>query len=106
MNYFDKKKVGAKVHYTSPHGKIENGIVKSLSEDESAAFVVYNCGGDWDNYKNYTAAHTDMKRLTYGWVDESGNLLKEFCNHHYIPTNAKYQSIHQMKCQDCGDIIN
>lgn len=67
-------KVGTKVHYTSPNGKKENGIVKSIQDDH--AFVVYNCGGDWKNYKNYTGARTELDNLQYGWVYESGRLLK------------------------------
>lgn len=97
-------KKGTKVYYTSPHGKKENGIVKSIGDD--SAFVVYNCGGEWKFYMNYTGVHTLLKNLTYGWVDETGNLLKEFCDHHYTPTNSKWQSINQVQCQWCGDIIN
>jgi len=61
-------KPGECVHYTAPHGKKENGIIKSISEDCKAAFVVYNCGGNWDNYKDYTGHHTHLYMLTTGWV--------------------------------------
>ena len=29
--------------------------------------VVYNCAGDWDNFKNYTAALTNLSDLKLGW---------------------------------------
>jgi len=68
-------KVGTKVYYTSPYRKKENGIVKSFNEEKTAAFVVYHCAGEWDNYRNYTGQHTNIKDLRYGWVDENGNLI-------------------------------
>jgi hypothetical protein len=57
---------GDKVCYVPEHGKLENGIVKSHS-DENHVFVVYNCGGDWENYQNYTAARTHTDNLVKGW---------------------------------------
>ena len=42
-----------KVMYVPSHGKPEKGIVKSLCDDHHYVFVVYHCGGDWDNYQNY-----------------------------------------------------
>lgn len=106
MSYYDKSKIGSKVHYTSPHGTKENGIVKSLNESKTAAFVVYNCAGDWDNYKNYTGHHTNINDLTFGWVDDKGDLMKEFCDHHYILDNIKWTPINRSTCQFCGDIID
>lgn len=58
-------KIGDKVTY-NPGYKKENGIIKSISDDKHV-FVVYNCGGDWNNYKNYTAARTRIEDLTIGW---------------------------------------
>ena len=52
------------VHYHSPHGSIEYGRVKSITADRLFAFVVYNCNEDWDDYKNYTGAHTPMGSLS------------------------------------------
>lgn len=72
-------KSGAKVYYNPRHGKKENGIVKSLSDDGTAAFVVFHCNNEWSNYRNYTGQRTELSDLRYGWVDEKGNLLKEFC---------------------------
>lgn len=60
--------VGVKVHFTSPNGKKENGIIKSINEDGTAAFVVYNCDNDWNNYQNYTGAHTKIDNLTEDWI--------------------------------------
>lgn len=56
---------GQKVTYHS-HGKHEQGIVKSISDDEHV-FVVYHCDGNWDDYKNYTAVRTKISDLTLGW---------------------------------------
>jgi len=60
-------KEGSHVYYTAPHGAIENGIVKSINESGTAAFVVYKCNEDWDNYKDYTAQHTIIGDLSEGW---------------------------------------
>ena len=60
--------IGEKVTYVTPYKK-EKGIVKSISDAENT-FVVYNCGGEWDNYKDYTAARTSNKDLIKGWADE------------------------------------
>lgn len=61
-------KEGMKVHYTSPHGSKENGIVKSFSENKTIVFVVYHCDNEWENYKNYTGAATNIQDLTAGWA--------------------------------------
>lgn len=58
---------GMKVHYTSPYCTKDNGVVKSVSE--KYAFVVYHCNNDWDNYKDYTGACTNIEDLTIGWID-------------------------------------
>ena len=47
----------------------ENGIVKSLNlDDPTHVFVVYNCGGNWDNYENYTAESTHISCLEPNWA--------------------------------------
>lgn len=61
-------KSGDKVTYVPVVGKPENGIVKSLSPGYDAVFVVYHCNNEWDNYMNYTAAHTPVDRLVMGWT--------------------------------------
>ena len=63
--------VGDKVHYIrdkSPFPKAENGIIKNFGSEPTKYFVVYNCGGEWDNYKEYTAALTDGNDLKKGWI--------------------------------------
>lgn len=63
-------KVGDKVHYVSYHDSTqhENGVVKTIRDDvDSAVWVVYHCGGDWDNFMNYTGARTNLADLTPGW---------------------------------------
>ena len=64
--------VGKKVHYKVSHGPIENGVIKSLS-DANHVFVVYNCGGNWMKYHNYTAARTHISDLKLGWSDDARN---------------------------------
>ena len=65
-------KVGSKVHYQPQHYKAddrwENGIIKSFpTHTNQSAFVVYNCGGEWKRYKDYTAALTNKDDLKLGW---------------------------------------
>lgn len=67
-----KLKIGDKVCYQPEHYKeddrFENGMVKEIPDFTNDAIrVVYNCGGDWDNFKNYTSALTDIRDLTLGW---------------------------------------
>lgn len=63
----EKFEPGNKVHYSpSRTTKRENGIVKSVTD--LGVFVVYNCAGEWSNYKDYTAALTDPSDLKLGWV--------------------------------------
>jgi len=59
--------VGEKVQYITSY-KVEKGIVKSIS-DESHVFVVYHCGDDWDNYRDYTASRTNINYLILGWPE-------------------------------------
>lgn len=64
--------VGQEVHYAPSHGQKENGVVKSITEH--GVFVVYNCGGHWNNYRDYTAACTDPIDLRPGWVPDARNV--------------------------------
>lgn len=57
---------GDKVTYTCPFGN-EEGIIKSISNEDKKAFVVYKCGNDWDNYMNYTGNITEVLNLRMGW---------------------------------------
>jgi len=65
-------KVGDKVYYQPDHwsddDKWENGMVKEIPEyNLNSVRVVYHCNGDWDNYKDYTAAMTNKRDLFLGW---------------------------------------
>lgn len=66
-------KVGDKVHYQPSHylkeDKFENGVVKEIPEHSlSSVRVVYHVAqGDWENYKNYTSAMTDVLDLNKDW---------------------------------------
>lgn len=67
-------KPGQKVTYVSI-GRVEDGIVKSISDD-NYVFVVYHCGGNWDRYFDYTAARTKIKDLRLGWLTAEGDKQK------------------------------
>lgn len=79
-----KLKVGDKVYYQPEHyknilvldntteetvtEKWENGLVKEIPDWSTDSIrVVYNCCGDWNNYKDYTSALTNISDLYLGW---------------------------------------
>lgn len=66
-----KLKIGDKVHYQPDYygeNRWENGIIKEVPEwSNDSVRVVYNCLGDWDNYKDYTSALTNIRDLKLGW---------------------------------------
>lgn len=61
--------VGQSVTYSPGHGKKEKGIIKGFASNGNP-FVVYNCGEEWDNYRNYTGANTNPRDLIDGWHEE------------------------------------
>ena len=67
-------KIGDKVCYQShPYSKSgwENGMIKEIPNHTNKAIrVVYNCAGNWDNFKNYTSALTNLTDLRLGWKHE------------------------------------
>lgn len=60
---------GMRVTYLTPYSE-QKGIIKRTCDDPDYVFVVYYCAGDWDNYKNYTAARTLLSDLQEGWKEE------------------------------------
>lgn len=100
----DSIKEGQYVHYAPGHGKKENGRVKSITEH--AVFVVYNCDGNWDHYKDYTGANTNPKDLREGWVDKEGHPDPDHCDHEYRSDSYKWGNPHRMTCHHCGNVIN
>jgi hypothetical protein len=66
-----KLKIGDKVYYQPNYygkEKWENGIIKEIPDFTlTSVRVVYNCNGDWNNYKNYTSALTNINDLKLGW---------------------------------------
>ena len=71
MNLFQ----GDKVTYVPDHlanqpEKWEHGIVKRETSNGKGYFVVYNCGSNWKNYEDYTAANTNKRDLIPGWLDK------------------------------------
>ena len=67
-------RVGQEVHYQPAHylvDEYENGIIKEIREGvNDAVWVVYNCNGDWPEYKAYTSAKTNLRDLRLGWRKE------------------------------------
>jgi hypothetical protein len=68
----EKPQVGQHVHYQPDHYKesnrFENGIVKEVRDEcDDAVWVVYNCAGEWDRYREYTSAKTNLRDLCIGW---------------------------------------
>lgn len=62
---------GSKVTYVSQmitRAKNKHGIIKDFSVDPRFAFVVFHCAGEWENYENYTAVRTPVKKLKPGWI--------------------------------------
>lgn len=68
-----KLKIGDKVRYQPIYtdgNEWENGRIKEIREGTSnAVWVVYNCGGNWDKYKDYTGAKTRLIDLKIGWLE-------------------------------------
>lgn len=65
-----KLKVGDKVYYQPDHyseNEWENGMVKEIPDFPDHVRVVYNCAGEWNNFKNYTSALTHIRDLKLGW---------------------------------------
>ena len=59
-----KSDIGRWVKYQSQGGdKIEQGRVKSWNNE--FIFVVYNCGGEWQTFQNFTGAATKPKDLIF-----------------------------------------
>lgn len=72
MIQISKVRVGDKVHYQPEHyvkdDKYENGMIKEIPEwSVDSVRVVYNCNEDWENFKNYTSALTNVRDLYPGW---------------------------------------
>lgn len=64
-----KIRIGDKVCYQPAYyqpDKWENGMVKEVV-DNNTLRVVYNCGGDWENFKEYTGCSTNVRDLSLGW---------------------------------------
>lgn len=73
-----KLKIGQKVHYKSAQGIIENGMIKEIPEHTTTAVrVVYNCNGDWKNFKDYTSALTNLSDLNDGWKFKNADYMDD-----------------------------
>lgn len=67
----EELKIGDSVYYQPSHYKKsewENGIIKEIpTHANNSVRVVYNCGNNWGNYKDYTSALTSCNDLHKGW---------------------------------------
>ncbi|PHR96668.1 MAG: hypothetical protein COA78_28430 [Blastopirellula sp.] len=67
-------RIGQKVCYQPEHyrdDQWENGMIKEIPEHTTEAIrVVYNCAGNWKNFKDYTSALTQLSDLKIGWRHE------------------------------------
>jgi len=63
--------IGDKVHYQPTHygdKRWENGIVKEIRENVTdGVWVVYHCANNWNRYKEYTGAKTNLRDLKLNW---------------------------------------
>ena len=55
--------VGRWVYYKPTYGRREKGIIKSWSD--FWVFVVFNCGGDWNNFRKCRADEVHRKYLIF-----------------------------------------
>lgn len=55
--------IGRWVEYKPLKGQLEKGRIKSWND--KWIFVVYKCDKNWNDFKNYTAAATNPKDLTF-----------------------------------------
>jgi len=60
--------IGQKVTYNPGYKKPEKGIIKKIDWSNNAAWVVYNCAGNWNKYFDYTGAKTEFKNMSIGWI--------------------------------------
>lgn len=76
-------RLGDKVHYIPFEGchssLIENGMVKEIPDHTfKEVRVVYNCGGEWERFEEYTSALTPLKNLKKGWFfNDKHRMVKE-----------------------------
>ena len=74
LNNIADLRIGQKVHYQPEHydkTRWENGIIKEIRQNTlDAVWVVYNCAGEWERYKEYTSAKTSLRDLRHGWKFE------------------------------------
>jgi len=62
-------RIGDGVYYQPEHYgdmKWENGLVKEIRNPDGV-WVVYNCDGNWQRYREYTGTKTNLRDLKIGW---------------------------------------
>ena len=64
---------GEKVTYIgNPRQGIQHGMVRKIHPEQDRVAVVFNCGGNWENFENYTAARCKASELEKGWATIHG----------------------------------
>ena len=76
INTLHQEHVGRWVSYV-PHAgaKLQKGRIKGWND--KWVFVVYNCGGEWDKYQNYTGCATDPLELAFSKAMTNGELIEK-----------------------------
>lgn len=61
---------GTKVTWSAPMFD-HKGVIKALHPDDPRyVYVVFNCAGDWNNYKDYDSQRVLVSQCTHGWKDD------------------------------------
>lgn len=95
-----QKDIGRWVQYQDGIHVKEIGRIKDFNEH--TIFVVFRCGGDWQNYQRFTGQSCSQRDLVF-WDKEKN---REYCDeHHYVSSGGKWSSREQRKCVWCGDEI-
>ena len=63
INKLTEEDVGRYVYYYNSVGNKEPGRIKSWNRNW--IFIVYNCGDEWENFEDYTAAATKPSDLEF-----------------------------------------
>jgi hypothetical protein len=60
---------GDKVTYIgNPRQGLQHGMVYKAIPDSNMVSVVFNCGGNWEHFENYTAVRCKASELEKGWA--------------------------------------
>ena len=57
--------IGRWIKYVEFDGSTSSGKIKSFNNETQIAWVVYDCGGNWSDYRNYTGQATSYRDLKF-----------------------------------------